>query len=134
VIAGCGNDKTSPRKTNMKDTQEHTIESITCYDWSCIESNINEPAKIIGKLQEYSAPESGKGSKSIFYKWEILLRDHAKVPVQPMDRFLDLAPYQNKQVMIQGKIYFGTVVENTDPLAQSAMGYRIDLEKIFLQH
>ena len=133
LIVGCGNHRTDNQKIPMKNIQDHTLELKTCYDWSCIEENINEPAKIIGKLQPYSAPASGKGSKSVFYDWEILLKDNTKVPVQPLDRFQNLKPFKNKQVIIHGKIFFGTIVENTNPLAQSAMGYRIDLEKITSQ-
>ncbi len=97
-----------------------------------IESHKNKFAYIKGKFQKFTPWTQGKGSGHMFWDWEIALPNGGSYPVITKSNFIDLKDYENKEVLIYGKVFFGIIIGDSNPDHQSMRGYRIDAESIII--
>lgn len=99
------------------------------------EANKNKNAIIIGKLQKFTPWTSGKGANHMFWNWEIVFEGGGAIPIASKDKSdgesINFADYENQNVVIFGRVFFGTVIGDSNPDHQSASGYRIDADGIF---
>ena len=106
----------------------------TCRSMAEAESLANKDAVIYGWLQKYTPVTQGKGRNHMFWHWEIEFPDGSSIPVVSMDKSdgesIVFDEYAFSNVVIYGKIFFGTIIGDGDPSHQSASGYRIDADGI----
>lgn len=95
-----------------------------------IESHKNEHAYIKGRFQKFTPWTEGKGANHMFWDWGIALPGGGSYPVITKSTVIDLSNYENKDVLIYGKVFFGIIIGDSNPGHQSASGYRIDVERI----
>jgi len=115
VIVSCGEEK---------DMNNY----ISCDNYDCIEKNKNKQGIIKGTLRPYTPVEKGKGAGTMFWDWEILLSDDFTIPVLCEDKSINLSSYNNKNILIEGEIFYGIIIGC--PEGQNARGYRIDVKSI----
>jgi hypothetical protein len=98
--------------------------------WVAVEESKNKKVLVYGKLQAFTPVKTGKGAGYMFWDYEILLNDSTAIPVIAKAKFLNLEKFITKNVVIEGKIFYGIIIGSDNPNEQSATGYRIDAEKI----
>ena len=106
----------------------------TCRTWNDAERLKNTPAIIIGRLQKFTPWEKGKGAGHMFWQFEIKLADGTAIPVVNKDKSdgesIPFDEYLNSDVIIDGTVYYGIIIGDSDPGHQSMTGYRIDADGI----
>lgn len=102
-----------------------------CSEWKCIEANANKKATVEGYFRKYTPNTQGKGAGVMYWDWELLLADSHAIPVIAANKDLDLAEFENKNVEADATVFSGIIIGSDDPPhAQSASGYRLDVDKI----
>ncbi|MBL8017377.1 MAG: hypothetical protein JNK43_08915 [Ignavibacteria bacterium] len=106
----------------------------TCRTMDDAERLANKDAVIYGWLQKYTPVTRGKGSHHMFWNWEIEFSDGSRIPVVSKDKSdgesIVFDEYSFANVVIHGRIFYGTIIGDSDPGHQSASGYRIDADGI----
>ena len=106
----------------------------TCRSMDDAERLANKDAIIYGWLQKYTPVTQGKGRDHMFWHWELEFPDGSRIPVVNKDlsdgESIVFDEYSFANVVIYGKIFFGTIIGDSDPSHQSASGYRIDADGI----
>lgn len=99
-----------------------------CTSFKCAENYKNKPVALKGKLQKYTPVTRGKGANHMFWEWEIVLEDDISIPVESKNEALELSDYKNKEVIIEGVLFYGIVIGTVE--GQHATGYRLDANGI----
>lgn len=96
-----------------------------------ITANKNTEALMLGKIQKFTPWTKGKGANHMFWNWELVVNDNEAFPLIAKDSsLLNLAKFENKNVLVSGKVYYGIIVGSE--LGQNMTGYRIDAEYVSL--
>ncbi len=106
--------------------QDHPV----CNNFDCFEKNKNKQVIIEGVFRKYTPWKTGKGANYMYWDWEVLLTDGVAIPAISNNKALDLSLYENKNVSIDGAIFYGIIIGSSNPQEQSARGYRIDINSI----
>jgi hypothetical protein len=110
--------------------EQTAIYTVTCGTWDCLVANKNKDAIVEGLLQKYTPTKAGKGANYMFWDWEIVLKDGGAVPLKKVSNGADYGHFENKNVKIKGKIFYGIVIGSKNEKAQNASGFRIDPEEV----
>ena len=90
----------------------------------------NKDAFIIGKLQKFTPWTEGKGANHMFWDWEVSFRGGGAIPLIEKKKAggdkINFAEYENRNVIIYGTVFFGTIIGDDNEGHQSASGWRID--------
>lgn len=97
----------------------------------------NHKAVFVGTLRKYTPIERGKGEGTIFWDWEIVLKDGYTLPV--IGKGIAFEKFENRRVKLNCFSFYGTIVgevpETIDPYScptQRLTGYRLDVASIEL--
>ena len=104
-----------------------------CTNWEELKAQTNKNAIVIGLFQAYQPNKTGKGAGHMFWDWELRLADNRRIPAIAVPYgSIGFEAFAGKQVKATGKVFYGIVIGSPDPNMQSAMGYRLDIEKLEL--
>jgi len=122
---------TSCTKTTEKPQKQ--VETLSAQDTlltaNDVESHKNQEAFLKGRIQKFTPWTKGKGANHMFWDWEIVLYGGGTYPMISKDSAIDIGKFENKNVIIQAKVFYGIVIGSEE--GQNATGYRIDAENIF---
>lgn len=115
---------TSSEKITTITNKNIKMNTEICTTFKCAEHYKNKPVAVKGKFQKYTPVTRGKGANHMFWEWEIALKDGISIPVVSKNETLKLSDYKNKEVIIEGILFYGIIIGTVE--GQHATGYRLD--------
>lgn len=121
--------------TNSFEKQVHTVitqGSNTITTSAGIELNKSNNAWLKGHFQKFTPWKEGKGANHMFWNWEIVLSDNSRYPVVPVNSDMSFRDFEDKDVLVYGKVFHGIIIGDSNPEHQSMTGYRIDAYSVVI--
>jgi hypothetical protein len=97
-----------------------------------IELNKHTNAWLKGRFQKFTPWKEGKGANHMFWNWEIVLSDNSRYPVVPVNSDMSFRDFEDKDVLVYGKVFHGIIIGDSNPDHQSMTGYRIDAHNVII--